>query len=105
LFSLLFIALIVFPLFYAMIAEEGLLKMYANNGSYILLLVCVGAWLLYTILFYQMKNTDGSLFAPGGWMLSGYKRGMFSFVPLAVFYCAANEVCQKIYARVENLAW
>jgi len=59
---------------------------------------------LYTMLFYQMKNTDGSLFAPGGWMLSGYKRGMFSFVPLAVFYIATNQYAIRLYAKINSWA-
>ena len=66
------------------------------------LVVFFGGWALYTLLFYQMKNTDGSLFAPGGWMLSGYKRGMFSFVPLAMFYFVANPLAIWIYAKLNS---
>ena len=64
------------------------------------LVITLGAWLMYTMLYYQMKDTDGSLFASGGWMLSGYKRGMFSFVPLVVFYCATNNLATQLYDKI-----
>ena len=78
------------------------ISIYKRQDLLAFLVISIGGWLLYTLLFYQMKNTDGSLFASGGWMLSGYKRGMFSFVPLAIFYCAANHMAMQLYAKVEG---
>lgn len=78
-------------------------KIFVADDRLIFMLVTFGGWLLYTMLFYQMKDTDGSLFAPGGWMLSGYKRGMFSFVPLAMFYCVANPLAMWLYSKTGSL--
>ena len=72
----------------------------SQQNMFDFLVVMLGAWFMYTMLYYQMKDTDGSLFASGGWMLSGYKRGMFSFVPLMVFYCAANGLFLQLYKTI-----
>ena len=89
-------------IFYAFIPVVliNVIYIYKRQDMLSFLVVSLGGWLLYTLLFYQMKNTDGSLFASGGWMLSGYKRGMFSFVPLAIFYCAANHMAMQLYAKI-----
>jgi hypothetical protein len=82
----------------------NVVNIYKRRDMLAFLVIAFGGWLLYTMLFYQMKNTDGSLFAPGGWMLSGYKRGMFSFVPLAVFYIATNQYALRLYAKINSWA-
>ena len=83
-------------------SEEKRRSIFTTDDRISFLVVAVGGWALYTVLFYQMKNTDGSLFAPGGWMLSGYKRGMFSFVPLAMFYCVANPLAMWLYGKINS---
>ncbi len=84
--------------------QEKRKNIFQADDRFSFLVVFFGGWFLYTLLFYQMKNTDGSLFAPGGWMLSGYKRGMFSFVPLAMFYFVANPLAMWLYAKLSSWA-
>lgn len=79
-------------------------KIFQPDDRFSFMLVAFGGWFLYTMLFYQMKDLDGSLFAPGGWMLSGYKRGMFCFVPLAMFYCVANPLAMLLYSKINGWA-
>lgn len=65
-----------------------LVSSYINQEHWAFLLIFLVAFGAYTALFYQMGDTDGSLFSPGGWMQSGYKRGLFCYAPLALFYVA-----------------
>lgn len=52
------------------------------SSSWKYLLVWVTAWAAYTGIYYFIHD-DGTLFAePGGWMYSGYKRGLFSLLIL-----------------------
>jgi len=94
---------IVFYIFLPVLVISVVYNLYKRQQNMFgFLVIMLGAWLMYTMLYYQMKDTDGSLFASGGWMLSGYKRGMFSFVPLAVFYCAANSLALQLYAKIAS---
>jgi len=94
---------IVFYVFLPVLLISVIYNVYKRQQNmFDFLVIVLGAWFLYTMLYYQMKDTDGSLFAQGGWMLSGYKRGMFSFVPLAVFYSATNSLALKLYRKVEG---
>ena len=94
---------IVFYIFLPVIAVNVAFSFYKRKPDLLdFTVVALGGWVLYTLLYYQMKDTDGSLFASGGWMLSGYKRGMFSFVPLAVFYCATNQLAMQLYAKISS---
>ena len=90
---------ILYKVFLFLSSDGGKRKnIFKADDRFSFMVVAVGGWVLYTLLFYQMKDIDGSLFAPGGWMFSGYKRGMFCFVPLAMFYCVANPVAMKLYS-------
>lgn len=55
----------------------------------------------YTLLYYQM-NDDGTLFTNGGWMLSGYKRGLFVYVPLVLAYAALSKNVNWVFSRIQN---
>jgi len=95
---------IVFYVFLPVIVVNAAFSLYKRKPDMVdFIVVAFGGWLMYTLLYYQMKDTDGSLFASGGWMLSGYKRGMFSFVPLAVFYCATNQLATQLYATIASI--
>ncbi|MFN8276149.1 MAG: hypothetical protein U0T84_01575 [Chitinophagales bacterium] len=56
----------------------------------------------YTLLFYQMTDADGSLFAPGGWMQSGYKRGLFCYAPLVLFYVAISKYVSMAFDLIHE---
>lgn len=57
---------------------------YLNDDKWEFLLIFFLAYGAYTLVFYQMKE-DGTLFSSGGWMQSGYKRGLFCYAPLILF--------------------
>ena len=102
-FVVIIILYIIYKIFLFLSADEAKRKnIFQADDRFSFLVVFFGGWALYTLLFYQMKNTDGSLFAPGGWMLSGYKRGMFSFVPLAMFYVVSNPLAMWLYAKLSS---
>ena len=62
-----------------------------NEEHWTLLAIFFVALAGYTTIYYQVSDTDASLFAPGGWMQSGYKRGLFCYAPLALFYVATSK--------------
>jgi hypothetical protein len=63
---------------------------YLNDDKWEFLFIFFFAFGAYTLMFYQMKE-DGSLFSPGGWMQSGYKRGLFCYAPLALFIVVTSK--------------
>ncbi len=69
----------------ALFAALMLAGSYLNDDRWEFLLIFFFAWGVYTLMFYQMKNDDGTLFSSGGWMQSGYKRGLFCYAPLILF--------------------
>ena len=56
----------------------------------------------YTLLYYQMDNTDGTLFSNGGWMLSGYKRGLFVYAPLGLAYAAMSKHINWVFEKLNS---
>ena len=63
---------------------------YLNDDKWEFLLVFFFAYGVYTLMFYQMKE-DGTLFSSGGWMQSGYKRGLFCYAPLILFLFVTSK--------------
>jgi hypothetical protein len=62
-----------------------------------LLAVIILPWLAYMFIYYQLDTpytNDGSV-----WIESGYKRGLFYFFPLALFYCANNRVADMVFNK------
>jgi hypothetical protein len=64
---------------------------YINGEKWELMLIFFLALGTYTLTFYQMKNDDGTLFNPGGWIQSGYKRGLFCYAPLGLFIVVTSR--------------
>ena len=54
----------------------------------------------YTLLYYQMDNSDGTLFTNGGWMLSGYKRGLFVYAPMVLAYVALSKNVKWFFDKI-----
>lgn len=73
-----------------------------KRDNLILLFILLVSWGGYTLLYYQMDNTDGTLFSNGGWMLSGYKRGLFVYAPIALFYVATSQYVKLIFDKLED---
>lgn len=67
-----------------------------------LLLVSIGAWLMYTFLYYQMNYKVASL---DMFMKASYKRGMFCFVPLAWFYVMANAKTVWLFQKIDHFMY
>lgn len=63
---------------------------FVNEEKWELILIFSLALGTYTIMFYQMKE-DGTLFSPGGWMQSGFKRGLFCYAPLGLFILVTSR--------------
>ncbi len=62
----------------------------------LLLLLC-GGWAIYILVFYAI-DTD---FRPGStnWIEDAYRRGLFCFFPLMVFYAAVNRFGIMLFNR------
>lgn len=67
-----------------------------ENGRF--LVAILTAWIIYMIIFYQI-DTDYTDTSMGGWIHSGYKRGLFYYLPLILFYCANNFISDKLFKK------
>jgi len=75
---------------------------YINGEKWELMLIFFLALGVYTMMFYQMKDTDGSLFNPGGWMQSGYKRGLFCYAPLGLFIAVTSRWSVWAFGKLDE---
>jgi|TARA_B110000196_G_C21141896_1_gene664309 hypothetical protein len=63
-----------------------------------LLLTIIGAWVLYLIIFYQIDNfNEGKLV--GNYIRAGYKRALFNFFPLMLYYVATVEPINSFFKK------
>ena len=74
---------------------------YFNEEKWEFMLIFFLAWGTYTIMFYQMKE-DGTLFSPGGWMQSGYKRGLFCYAPLGLFIFVTSRWSTFLFGKLDE---
>lgn len=81
----LFLAVVVVNLYFTIKQCKGL----------VLLSAIFLPWLAYIFIYYQLDTT----YLPDGaaWIESGYKRGLFYFFPLMLFYCANNPIADKLF--------
>jgi|GEM_PF-1363893 len=75
---------------------------YVNDDRWPLILIFSLALLAYTMTFYQMKDEDGSLFGPGGWIQSGYKRGLFNYAPLGLFILVTSKWVSWAFNKLDD---
>jgi Dolichyl-phosphate-mannose-protein mannosyltransferase len=87
-------------LFWAMIFIN-LKNLLTKQGHAILLASIFTCWTLYIVIFYFL-NTDYRDYSMGGWIFSGYKRGLFSFLPLFLYYSATNKISGKLFNEYLN---
>ena len=60
------------------------------------------AWIPYTMIYYFIED-EAYLFAQGGgWLASGYKRGLFSYIPLVWFYVFVSRGPSIIFQFIEE---
>lgn len=62
------------------------------NG--ITLFLIVAAWCIYLLVYYQIDVPSLDIFE--GYISYGYKRGLFNFLPLLLFYFATSGVVQNL---------
>ena len=74
---------------------------FINGEKWELLFIFFFAFGVYSLMFYQMKE-DGTLFSSGGWMQSGYKRGLFCYAPLALFIVATSKWVAWAFAKLDE---
>lgn len=71
---------------------------YKRRDNWFLLTIIFVSLLSYSLVFYQVDDKDGFLFFEnGGWLDSGYKRGLFSYLPMFFVYIALSEYVKKVF--------
>lgn len=71
------------------------------KDKFSLLLLIIFSFVFYTGIFYQMDETKG--LAPlASMMQNSFKRGLFYFVPLVLFYASTNHTMNQIFIWIEN---
>ena len=58
------------------------------------LVLMLAAWCLYLLVYYQIDVPTLAEF--DGYISNGYKRGLFNFLPLVLFYVATSDVMQRL---------
>ncbi|HAP68133.1 MAG TPA: hypothetical protein DCR04_00160, partial [Flavobacteriales bacterium] len=83
-------------LFLAMIAINAYFIVRYREGL-VLLSAIIIPWLIYIAIYYQMEED----YLPGGtaYIEYGYKRGLFYFFPLFLFYCANNRISDTVFNK------
>lgn len=67
-----------------------------NKDNVILLISIFSSFIIYVSIFYLI-DTDYTNNTMEGWIFSGYKRGLFCFFPLMLFYSANNKISRKLF--------
>ncbi len=75
---------------------------FINDDQWEFVLIYLLALGVYTMMFYQIKPDDGTLFSPGGWMQSGYKRGLFCYAPLGLFMVGTSKWASWAFAKMDE---
>lgn len=66
----------------------------------LLFMLILLAFIFYSALYYQL---DDSILAPLSFMMeTSYKRALFFFVPLMLFYASTSKVMQQLFIRIDN---
>jgi len=88
---------IVFYLFVAVVVLNSYFAIKEKN-MLVFLGAIVSAYLAYLIIYYQL-DTD---YLPGSvsWVESGYKRGLFYFIPIALFFITCSKVGQLTFNKL-----
>ena len=95
-FSTQFYGIIVYLFILMALANIVFIIKKKENG--ILLGTILLAWVTYIYFYYQI-DADYVDLSMGGWIHSGYKRGLFYFLPLILFYCANNFISDKLFKK------
>lgn len=83
---------------FVLLAAANIYFIIKKKESWIFLGSVLLAWFIYMVIFYQI-DTDYKDTSMGGWINSGYKRGLFYFLPLILFYCANNFISDKLFKK------
>lgn len=100
LFGIVFILFVIILLVnLAFIFKTGIKEYFNKNFS--VLAFTLGSFFLYFLVFYLIdeKAQNSPMYSL---MESSFKRGLFCFVPLALFYCAASPASSWLFERIEK---
>lgn len=97
-FNTRYYGVVVFLFFAVMVMNIRNMIVYKDRLA-LLLLLC-GGWAIYILIFYAI-DTD---FKPGStnWIEDAYRRGLFCFFPLMVFYVAVSRLSTKLFNQYLN---
>lgn len=73
-----------------------------KKDQWVLLTIIFVALSGYILIYYQMED-DGTLYTSGGWLYSGYKRGLFIYAPLALAYAALSKNVNRLFDKIQKL--
>lgn len=80
----------------------NLKNIFVKKDSLALLLTVFATWILYVSIFYLI-DTNFLSNSMEGWIFSGYKRGLFFFFPLMLYYSANNPLSRKLFNEYLHL--
>jgi len=76
----------------------NLVFVFKNKRAIPLTVLIVSSFLFYIFVYYQM-DTDYTTYSKGGWIGSGFKRGIFYFIPIGCYYVANSFVMKKLFGN------
>ncbi len=82
-------------------AIAGIYLYFKKKESPVLLLIIILSWILMVSVFYQV-DTNYSDDPLHRWIMSSYKRILFYFFPLILFYCAVSPVTLIFFRRIQT---
>lgn len=83
-------------------AIAGIYLYFKKKESPVLLLLIILSWALMVSIFYQV-DADYSKDLIHGWIMSSYKRILFYFFPIILFYCAISPVTLYLFNRIQKI--
>lgn len=64
-----------------------------------LTLILVISFIMYVWVYYQL-DTDYKVIHKGSWIGSGFKRGLFYFIPIGCYYIGKSFLVQKLFVKI-----
>lgn len=99
---------VIYVFFIILLINIGL-SVYKRKLQYIsplTLIIIIATWCIYLAVYYQIDIHSIEVFS--GYINNGYKRGLFNFLPLLLFYCFTSTSIQKtiglLYCQYNSLS-
>ena len=88
-----------FYVFFILILINGK-NLYERDKSLSFVVLTMIAFILYTLLYYQMDNSKMSTLDV--MMKTSYRRGLFIFIPLIWFFASTNKIISSLFEKYAN---